>query len=100
MASYERKFSALGSEADRELAAAWAQFNELKQEAASLRAELARDKDLLHQLKKSQQARVLALDRARAREAALRQQLDALGVAAAVEQPRESFFHTKATKHP
>jgi len=100
MASYERKFSALGSEADRDLAAAYSQLNELKQDVARLRLELARDKDLLNKLKKSQQTRGVALSKARKREAALLQQLDALGVTIEGAPERESIFRTKATKAP
>lgn len=99
MASYERKFSALGAEADRDLAAAWTQLNQLKQDVARLRLELARDKDLLLKLRKSQETRGAQLAKAREREAALLRQLDALGVDVEGHE-RESFFKTKATKHP
>jgi len=94
MASYERKFSALGSEADRDLAAAYSQLNELKQDVARLRLELARDKALLRTLQRSQQTRGAQLAKAREREAALLRQLDALGVAVEGERPRESFFRS------
>jgi septal ring factor EnvC (AmiA/AmiB activator) len=100
MASYERMFSALGAEADRRLAAAWTQLNELKQEVASLRLELARDKELLRTLQRSQETRGRRLARAREREAALLQQLAELGVELEDAPARESFFRTKATKAP
>lgn len=100
MASYERKFSALGAEADRDLAAAWTQLNQLKQDVARLRLELARDKQLLEVLKKSQQTRGAQLAKAREREAALLRQLDALGVEVEGAPKRETIFRTKATKHP
>jgi hypothetical protein len=100
MASHERKLSGIGADIDRELAAAWTQFNELKQEVAGLRSELARDKALIRTLQRSQQTRGAALAKAREREAALLRQLDAIGVAVQGERPRESFFKTKATKHP
>lgn len=100
MASYERKFSALGSEADRDLAAAWTQLNQLKQDVARLRLELALDKQLLEVLKKSQQTRGAQLAKAREREAALLRQLDELGITVADTPVRETIFKTKATKHP
>lgn len=100
MASYERKFSALGSEADRDLAAAWTQLNQLKQDVARLRLELARDKQLLQVLKKSQQTRGAQLAKAREREAALLRQLDELGAKIEGAPERQSVFRTKATKHP
>lgn len=61
--------------------------------------ELARDKDLLLKLRKSQETRGAQLAKAREREAALLRQLDALGVDVEGHE-RESFFKTKATKHP
>lgn len=88
MASYERKFSALGSEADRDLAAAWAQLNQLKQEVARLRLSLEKDRALLAKLKKSQQTRNAALLKAREREAALLRQLAELGVVPHEDAPR------------
>ena len=100
MASYERKFSGLGSDVDRELAAAWGQVNVLKQAVASLRQEVDKNAELLRVLQKSQQTRSNALQKSRAREADLKSQLEALGIEVKDGSPSESIFRTKATKHP
>ena len=100
MASYERRFSGLGSDVDRELAAAWGQVNVLKQAVASLRLEVNKNAELLRVLQKSQQTRSNALQKSRAREADLKSQLEALGIEVKDSSPRETIFRTKGAKGP
>lgn len=83
MASYERKFSGIGSDVDRELAAAWTQVNNLTQTVARLTVKVGENAELLRVLKKSQATRDEALRKSRAREADLRRQLEKAGVAPA-----------------
>jgi len=100
MASYERRLSGIGTDVDRELAAAWTQVNDLKQAVVRLNQQVLENKELLQTLQRSQATRNRALVRAREREAELLRQLHAAGVAVEGERPRESIFKTKATKHP
>jgi chorismate mutase len=80
MGELERAAARLGRKADRELAAVLTERNELLREVARLELELLSQKDLLATLQKSQQTRNAALQKSRAREAALLRRLVEAGL--------------------